>query len=527
MAENTTGAGTTPSRRSSGIDDTLATLLGFIFVLAFPIFGALGQPGVLDFLKKWWWLILALLIGVAFIVALVFALPAGRTWLNKSSASTRAAVLSFGVLPILLFVICLVILWPRQVQLTALRVVFLVLVCILPASMWPLFLAARKASLLNEFLANLYRLGLLQSVRGENVPDMERRVRSYLQRFEAIYGALQQNVHEDVLKGNQSDYSREDTGGASLPAMGVPVVISTLLVALGWLTALPPGDVDSAVNSAWVHAFEPENNPVTLAFLGAYFFSLQMLFRRYVLHDLRGSAYVSISVRIILAVIGIWVLTAVKEKAELGKETLMAAGFVIGVFPRVVWQFMQSVFKRAAGWFLPSFVAKLPLNGLDGLTVWHEARLEEEDIENIPNMATADLVELLLNTRLPPERIVYWTDQAILYTALGTKEDGAKSGGSSVREKLSERGIRTATSLINASSTIATQDIASDIINGLDAVLRANSNLQLVQNWHANSPSEHSGRDSYIPEPREPATEASMAGIGISIDKPIEPASRS
>jgi hypothetical protein len=52
-------------------------------------------------------------------------------------------------------------------------------------------------------------------------------------------------------------------------------------------------------------------------------------------------------------------------------------------------------------------MSQLPVSDLDGLTVWHEARLEEEeDIENIPNMANADLVELLLNTRLPSERII-------------------------------------------------------------------------------------------------------------------------
>jgi hypothetical protein len=33
-----------------------------------------------------------------------------------------------------------------------------------------------------------------------------------------------------------------------------------------------------------------EQPPLTYAFLGAYFFSLQMLFRRYVHRDLRGSA---------------------------------------------------------------------------------------------------------------------------------------------------------------------------------------------------------------------------------------------
>jgi hypothetical protein len=51
--------------------------------------------------------------------------------------------------------------------------------------------------------------------------------------------------------------------------------------------------------------------------------------------------------------------------------------------------------------------------------VWHEARFEEEDIENVANMASTDIVELLLNARMPPNRIIDWVDEAILYTYLG------------------------------------------------------------------------------------------------------------
>ena len=36
----------------------------------------------------------------------------------------------------------------------------------------------------------------------------------------------------------------------------------------------------------------------------------------------------------------------------------------------------------------------------------HEARLDDEDIENTPNMATADLLELMINTRFPADRLV-------------------------------------------------------------------------------------------------------------------------
>jgi hypothetical protein len=93
--------------------------------------------------------------------------------------------------------------------------------------------------------------------------------------------------------------------------------------------------------------------------------------------------------------------------------------------------------------------SRLRLSDLDGLTVWHEARLEEEDIENIPNMATAEIVDLMLSTRFPPDRIIDWVDQAILFTHLGPDPEGVKEG-EKPKNLLRVQGIRTATSLIEA-----------------------------------------------------------------------------
>jgi len=265
------------------------------------------------------------------------------------------------------------------------------------------------------------------------------------------------------------------------------VMLSTVLIALGWLITLPPGEVGNTESSTWLEALKLNGSPVTFAFLGAYFFSLQLLFRRYVLKDLGGSAYVAVSIRIILAVIGIWVVAAISHFQD---YQLLVAGFVFGVFPRVIWQIVSSVFKKIAGVVVPSMVSQLPVSDLDGLTVWHEARLEEEDIENIPNMATADLVELLLNTRFPPERIIDWTDQAILYTQLGPQEP--KKGQPNVREKLRIHGIRTATSLLRVAAEQkpdAFNRIMSEgdqsLMQNLKASLATNSNLELIQRWRA------------------------------------------
>ena len=381
-------------------------------------------------------------------------------------------------------------------QYTALRAVFLIVVCLLPAAMWYLFLVTRKASLLNEFLANLDRLGLLRQAKSEDKASRGRRIQSYLQKFEAIYGDLPPDIHADVLKDRLGQYSREDAGGvATLSTATVPVMLSTVLIALGWFVTLPPYEADALIDTRpGVQALTLTGTPVQLAFLGAYFFSLQMLFRRYVLKDLGGSAYVAVSIRIILAVIGTWILMVV---GGLDEKYLLVAGFVFGVFPRVIWQIVASIFKKTAGIIVPSMISQLPLSDLDGLTVWHEARLEEEDIENIPNMATADLVELLLNTRLPPERIIDWTDQAILYTQLGPQEE--KKGEVNAREKLRIHGIRTATSLLWASAEARRQGnqesfdkILTDLEGNsamptLEASLTTNSNLDLIQLWRNTS----------------------------------------
>jgi hypothetical protein len=438
------------------------------------------NPYLQNFVLGWWkpLLIVASIILVFFTI--VVLMPSGRRWLNESKPTTRAGFFIFVILPLLVLVVSSAAVLPPGLQIPALGVVFLTVVCLLPAAMWYLFLATRKASLLNEFLANLDRLGLLGKATNEDDASRGRRVQSYLQKFEAIYGDLSQEIHTDVLQNKIGQYSKVTSGVTTLSTATVPVMLSTILIALGWLMILQ--DMVSALK------LEGKDRPIQFAFLGAYFFSLQMLFRRYVLNDLGGSAYVAVAIRIILAVIGTWVLIFVNV---LEPNHLLVAAFVFGVFPRVIWQVIASIFKKVAGIVVPSMISQLPVSDLDGLTVWHEARLEEEDIENIPNMATADLVELFLNTRLPPERIIDWVDQAILYTQLGPQEQ--KKGEISARDKLRMHGIRTATSLLRVSDEfrgaresfdkILMDMTGNSVMPALIASLTTNSNLKLIQLW--------------------------------------------
>jgi hypothetical protein len=501
---NTASAGSTGGQDTGGSspggeeDSSISGIWVLLFWTGIGAFIALSNQTSRIFIFRWWW---AILLPTA-VIGTVLAIPPSRKGLQKKPI-LRAGLFIFGVIPLLLALIGSVTVLPPRYQLIALRSVILVTVCLLPAVMWFLFIAARKASLLNGFLANLYRLGLVttssRSASASPVADPahDQRLMSYLQKFESVYGRLPQSVRDSVLKKGISPYKTSDlksTIGQSTTT--IPVMLSTILIALGWLVTLPPAQVPHTVTdaSSWARAIEPAATPVTLAFLGAYFFSLQMLFRRYVRNDLGGSAYVAVSMRIVLAVIGTWVVMVASVQLDLATEgQLLVIGFVIGVFPQVAWQIIQTAFSKTISFIkLKSMESDLPLSDLDGLTVWHEARLQEEDIENIPNMATTDLVELFINTRFPAERIIDWVDQAILYTQLGAQNKG-------FRDVLRLQGIRTATSFLEVSAAIKKQQekspaddttsanaIAFDA--SLAAALLANSNLALVQRWRTMSP---------------------------------------
>jgi hypothetical protein len=517
----------------------LLTVLAYVG--AFLMIVSNTGPGK-DFLGRRGWLVAL----VVMVLMSVFAIPAARHWLARSTPQSRIGLVIFGVVPTILLVVGTVLLLPPVYQTAALRMIFLVVVCSLPAILYYLFMATKKYSLFNEFITNLDRLGLLNPKRlppalipaglaDETESERKNRIMTYLQKFESVYGSIPTDLGGVVLDATDTSQriidprmqKTDSSGFASLFTFDttVPVLLATALIGLGWLITLPPWqgsrptktgplpvaavaappqatDAGGRPSGEWLNAFIPERNPVQFAFMGAYFFSLQMLFRRYVRRDLRASAYVSVSLRIILSVIGTWVVIAavtflptqsLRQNAS-DLDRLLVLGFVIGVFPRVAWQIVQAAVKRFTGaaLLLPSLQAQLPISDLDGLTVWHEARLEEEDVENVPNMATVDLVDLMIDTRFPAERIIDWVDQAILYTHLGPEK--ARAEQLTRREILRIHGIRTASGLVEAfyqSRQRTDRDEFEKILDGegrspmrslIDA-LATNPNLKLIQTW--------------------------------------------
>lgn len=499
-----------------------------------------GEPIV--FAKPWtpW----AFGAGLLFAVSVPFWFKQSRAWI-RTSAPRQGALLTFGITPLLLAIVLALVLASPGWQFGLLRSGVIVVACLTPPSLYYLFVVTRKGSLLNEFVANLARLGLLSSrvtkTGWETETERRRRVEAYLQKFEAAFGQIPDDQRQTILEAPHDTLrpvmvSRATVGEVFVAEAAAPVVMATFLSALLWLVTLPPVKLDVAAQlfaldsaryaaipgapsaappkppapppaigapvepeiTPWWYALRPNLTPVTAAFLGAYFFSLQLLFRRYVRKDLRPSAYMGAVLRIVLSVIGIWIVTLIGTKyLNIDPLALTFVGFVIGVFPRVLLQILEGVAKKLVPTaVLPSLSSDLPISDLDGLTVWHEARLEDEDIENTPNMATADVLELMINTRFPANRLVDWVDQAILYTCLGPDARGDQGA----RARLARHGIRTATAFTEAYRQAAERDqdstafenILSDdprpVARGLADAIDTMPNIQLVRVWRGLPP---------------------------------------
>jgi len=521
LEEKTQGKGKTDVITNVGV-----ALFAILFTGGGILKGIWSDPDGKAFLTRWW-AVIGAVIGLIVAVILLIAI---RTWFKHTTAERRTGFVVFAFLPVLLIGMAAITRLPETYQIIALRSVFLVVVCLLPALIYYLFIATRKISLLNDYFINLGRLGLLEprctatasvgASEGEAKIECRVRLLNYLQKFEALYGPVPRRLQEDIMAPKTplavlADPKWRASGSSGIVQIftaetAIPVILASVLVALGWFLALPPvgtGAVSDVLQKRgfWSTVFDINEEPITYAFLGAYFFSLQMLFRRYVRDDLRKTAYVAVSLRIILALIGTWAaVTAIKATApKTSSFSLAVLGFVIGVFPRVAWQFIQGFtktiitkFKLGGTTVLPSLESRLPVSDLDGLTVWHESRLEEQDIENIPNMASAEIVDLMIETRFPPDRIVDWVDQAILYTHLGPPQGKAdKPNGSSRRESLRLQGIRTATSLIQAfekaqerkedaqAVTKLLSNASGSHIRSLIDAIQTEPNLELICNW--------------------------------------------
>jgi hypothetical protein len=606
-----------PAQEMGPLSTTFAIIIGF-GVWIFIGFGiaAIFSHGMRDWWSANW--VKMVLGSIGLIVFLVVAILVEKK-LAVQSEGRRRMIVAFIVVPLIALTMMAAIAFGASRMALAMELVLILVASLMPAAAYYLFLATRRPSILNEFIGNLSRLGLLlrRPTQRTSVGDKEihpeqlyesyderrARIESYFQRFEAIYGVLRFET-EDLSDLSRTEFvnrlilsvDRNDPDFRMPQAtvhvtdifranLVIPIGLVTILATLGWLLVMQPDlksvikmpekNVSQATNvgksaqsgpepssdatpqkagagtarsteedatkaqpndkegtsahlkptspatpqvasggkaAGLIAHLTPTWTPVSFAFLGAYFFGIQMLFRRFVRRDLGPNAYLAFSNRIIVAVIGIWVaIAAYAFMVDLANEAsgpqlrsimlapidkpvdwpleFLVVAFVIGVFPRMLWQFIGAAFSKMklVKAVIPTIEAKQPLSELDGLTIWHESRLEEEDVENVPNMATVDVVDIMLHTQIPAERLISWIDQAILYSVLGPK--GAGNAEASPRNKLRALGLRSATQVVAVfhGDTHLKKALASvlgqDSMHAVVLAIKLEGNYDRVSSW--------------------------------------------
>ena len=309
----------------------------------------------------------------------------------------------------------------------ALQFVFLSGASLFPALLYFLFDRERLRTLRDRFVRQVFRL----------VPEM-----LTLSDVEARYGAR----IEDAFGHDRAGASARLTGGRGgtrlVGGRRSPVFLATVLLTVGWtLTMLNP-DAGSGESFRLEDLFRPEPSPLAFGFLGAYIFSLNSVLRAYLRSDLRPKTYSGISVRLIVVLV-LSNLIALTFPAD-GVARLLAA-FATGMFPESIlrWLVARSD-SLGLGKEAGSLSARASLTVLEEIDAYDRARLQDEGVHNVEALAHHDLVDLLLQTRIPASRIIDWVDQAVLYLRARPEDEGTGPG---LLQRLRDFGIRNATDL--------------------------------------------------------------------------------
>jgi len=312
----------------------------------------------------------------------------------------------------------------------------------LPGWLFVRFMVFRAGSLWTEYVLNLHRLGLDEH---QNLPRppaassyhalwnegsgsaLSSCPSIYQQKFEAYYG---QAVGPD-------DPSNNPLTLKTLP----PVLLATAVLAAGWSAVL-------ARQPLFGPLVLPEDS-LRFGFMGSYIFIVQMLIRRFFQSDLKPSAYFAAVARVATVLVIVLVVhQAAPVVASVSPGVEVGTAFLIGFFPLLGMQIVQKAVSTAFRHFVPTLKTPYPLSDLDGLNIWYESRLLEEGIEDLQNLVTGNLVDIILHTRVPVERLVDWIDQAALQLLLDPPaDDEAGTRSHADRIALRRLGVRTATDL--------------------------------------------------------------------------------
>ncbi len=218
------------------------------------------------------------------------------------------------------------------------------------------------------------------------------------------------------------------------------MLFATLVIAVGFLLVYPAAfsyliagmQLDNPQLSSLAAQLEGASRPLFFGFLGAYLFTLQTVTRRFLTSDLNPETYMQVASRTILAVIVAAIFSMVfpfqAQAAGLGgialNVVIYTLAFVIGIFPENGLNWIISFARRYMTDNSGAEQEKsYELQSLQGLNRWHAIRLNVEGIDNVHNLANADVIDLVQRTKFSVQQIFDWIDQAVLLIHLSTLEE--------------------------------------------------------------------------------------------------------
>lgn len=172
--------------------------------------------------------------------------------------------------------------------------------------------------------------------------------------------------------------------------------------------------------------------PVVVTFVGAYLFNMGLIVRRLYLYDLNDNLFWGCINRLLLS-IGVAICLAIAFPPADHDLTLVyfSTPFIlnkvlVGILHSATAQLGRLLNRAGEQADLPE------LQQICGINIWKEYRLEEEGIEEVQNLATADVIELAVKTHYNLRTLIDWIDQAIVLTRFGGKTQKMKDAGVNV-----------------------------------------------------------------------------------------------
>ena len=161
-------------------------------------------------------------------------------------------------------------------------------------------------------------------------------------------------------------------------------------------------------------------------FLGAYLYSIQLIYRRYTTLDLQPAVFMYCSLTLIAGLVFNYVafetitdVTGASSNSGAGVTAGISAivAFSLGYFPALAITWFNKLAFAGLG-VTKRHNNEKPLSLIEGISQFHESRLRDNGIDNVQNLATADIRALLLNTTFSAQEVIDWIDQAILLVYL-------------------------------------------------------------------------------------------------------------